>query len=116
MKVLTKVEDREKYSVLHTTIAGVAVAFAQSVIICPLELIKSRLQIQTDSKHRLYKGGFVFNAPFRSYRIFTGNTRQLKAAEMIHFLIGPRFQHRHLIGPIKTSSVTQGGLMTLVLK
>ena len=92
MKVLTKMEDREKYSVVHTTIAGVAVAFAQSVIICPLELIKSRLQIQTDSKHRLYKGGFVFDAPLRVYRVFTGKTRQLKAVEIIHVVIEPRFQ------------------------
>eukprot|EP00112_Aurelia_sp_Birch-Aquarium-sp1_P020210 Seg5158.1 transcript_id=Seg5158.1/GoldUCD/mRNA.D3Y31 product="hypothetical protein" protein_id=Seg5158.1/GoldUCD/D3Y31 len=93
MKALTKSEDREKYSVLHTTIAGVAVAFAQSVIICPLELIKSRLQIQTDSKHRLYKGEFVlcFFQKVQGCRylgINAGKTRALKIEEMARHLIG----------------------------
>lgn len=60
MRILSK-DDKEnaRYSFRKTTIASIFVAFAQSVIICPMELIKSRLQIQTSSANRLYNGNFT---------------------------------------------------------
>ena len=60
MRILSKDEkgreNQSGYSFKKTTIASIFVAFAQSIIICPMELIKSRLQIQTSSANQLYKG------------------------------------------------------------
>ena len=56
MRVLSEGREQERPSFKNTMIASVAVAFAQSLIICPMELVKCRLQVQTNSSNRLYKG------------------------------------------------------------
>ncbi|XP_065066539.1 mitochondrial basic amino acids transporter-like [Rhopilema esculentum] len=56
MRVLSEGKEQERPSFKNTIIASVAVAFAQSLIICPMELVKCRLQVQTNSSNRLYKG------------------------------------------------------------
>ena len=69
-----KVDNESGYSFRKTTIASVLVGFAQSIIICPMELIKSRLQVQVDSTNKLYKGIFSFiRIPKFSHRTFIDN-------------------------------------------
>eukprot|EP00794_Sanderia_malayensis_P020318 gene20319-22317_t len=54
---LAKNDAKARHSLKNISIAAVTVAFAQSVIICPVELIKSRLQIQTTSASQAeYRG------------------------------------------------------------
>ena len=49
------------FSFKKTTIASVVVGIAQSFVVCPMELIKTRLQIQTNSVNRLYSGELSFH-------------------------------------------------------
>ena len=62
MRILSK-DDKKTgntggFSFRKITIASVAVGFAQSLIVCPMELIKAKLQIQTNSVNRLYTSEF----------------------------------------------------------
>ncbi len=53
---LAKNDPSEKHNLTNITLAAVNVAIAQSVIICPIELIKTRLQVQTSAETLEYKG------------------------------------------------------------
>lgn len=48
--------EAEQHRLTNVAIAGVASGIAQVPIICPLELTKTRLQIQSSSKNTVYKG------------------------------------------------------------
>ena len=56
MKYLAQNDPSKRHSWKNITTAAAAVALAQSFIICPMELVKSRLQVQTSSETKVYKG------------------------------------------------------------
>ena len=56
MRFLTQGQHSQEHNLMFVAISSLTVAMAQSVVICPMELVKSRLQIQSNAETRVYKG------------------------------------------------------------
>ena len=49
----------EQHRMRNVFIGSLAAGFAQTFVICPLELTKTRLQIQSSQKNKIYNGMYV---------------------------------------------------------